>query len=114
MKIAILTPTFSHYSGIDRVAEQQAIEYSKKGDKVAVFALEADIKPKGFELIVLGMPKNLFFQRLYRLFFFLDFGKISKTAGKLRDYNIIISHFYPMNLIASKAKKKYNAKYVYH
>ena len=113
-KIAILTPTFSHYSGIDRVAEQQAVEYSKNGNKVTVFALDADIKPKGFELTVLGMPKNLFMQRLYRLFFFLDFGKISKTAGKLRDYNIIISHFYPMNLIASKAKKKYNAKYVYH
>src|SRR3989338_8999756 len=114
MKIAILTPTFSHYSGIDRVAEQQALEYSKKGDKVAVFALEADIKPRGFELVILGMPKNLFFQRLYRLFFFLDFGKISKTASKLSDYDMVISHFYPMNFIASKAKEKYGIKYVYH
>lgn len=114
MKIAILTPTFSHYSGIDRVAEQQAIEYSKKGDKVTVFALEADIKPKGFKLIVLGMPKNLFFQRLYRLFFFLDSKKINKTVNKLKEYNVIISHFYPMNVIASKAKKKYNTKYIYH
>src|SRR3990167_5537920 len=76
MKIAILTPTFSHYSGIDRVAEQQASEYSKKVNKVTVFALEADIKPKNFD--------------------------------------IVISHFYPMNLIASKAKKKYGIKYVYH
>ena len=114
MKIAILTPTFSHYSGIDRVAEQQALEYSKKGDKVTVFALEADIKPKNFGLVILGMPKNLFFQRLYRLFFFLDFKKINKTANKLKDYNIMISHFYPMNLIASKTKEKYNTKYIYH
>ena len=114
MKIAILTPTFSHYSGIDRVAEQQAIDYSKKGNKVTVFALEADIKPKNFELVVLGMPKNLFLQRLYRLLFFLDFGKIKKTASKLKGYDITISHFYPMNLIASKAKKKYNTKYIYH
>jgi len=81
-RTAILTPTFSHYSGIDRV--------------------------------VLGMPKNLFFQRLYRLFFFLDFKKINKTTNKLKDYNIIISHFYPMNIIACNAKKKYGVKYVYH
>src|SRR3989338_6568931 len=114
MKIAILTPTFSYYSGIDMVAEQQALEYSKKGDKVTVFSLEANIKPKNFELVILGMPKNLFLQRLYRLFFFLDIRKINKTAGKLKDYDIIISHFYPMNLIASKAKEKYGIKYVYH
>ena len=81
-KIALLTPTFSHYSGIDRVVEQQAVEYSKKGNEVTVFALEADIKPKGFGLIVLGMPKNLFLQRLYRLFFFLDFRKINKAVAK--------------------------------
>ncbi|HLC61991.1 MAG TPA: glycosyltransferase family 4 protein, partial [Candidatus Nanoarchaeia archaeon] len=113
-RTAILTPTFSHYSGIDRVVEQQAIEYSKKGNEVTVFALEADIKPKNFEVVVLGMPKNLFFQRLYRLFFFLDFKKINKTTNKLKDYNIIISHFYPMNIIACNAKKKYGVKYVYH
>lgn len=113
-KIAILTPTFSHYSGIDRVAEQQALEYSRNGDKVAVFALEADIKPRGYKLEVLGMPKSLFLQRLYRLFFFLDFMKINTTADKLKDYDLVISHLYPMNLIASKAKQKYDIKYTYH
>lgn len=114
MKIAILTPTFSHYSGIDRVAEQQAIGYLKKGDKTAVFALEAELKPQGFGLEIIGMPKNLFLQRLYRLFFFLDFIKISKTAKKLKGYDIAISHQYPMNLIASYAKKKYNVRYIYY
>lgn len=114
MKIAILTPTFSHYSGIDRVVEQQALDYSRHGNKATVFALEADLKPKGFGLEIIRMPKSLFLQRLYRLFFFLDFIKISKTAGKLKDYDIAISHQYPMNLIASSAKKKYNIKYIYH
>jgi glycosyltransferase involved in cell wall biosynthesis len=113
-KIAILTPTFSHYSGIDRVVEQQANEYSKNGSEVTVFALEASIKPKGCGLGILRMPKSLFLQRLYRLFFFLDFMKISRTAKKLKDYDLIISHQYPMNLIASKAKEKYNVRYVYH
>ena len=114
MKIAILTPTFSHFSGIDRVAEQQAIEYSKTGNQVTVFALEADLKPKRFKLEVIGMPKSLFLQRIYRLFFFLKCNKIKTIAEKLKDYDLIISHQYPMNLIASKAKEKYNVRYAYH
>ena len=114
MKIAILTPTFSYYSGIDRVVELQAQDYSRKGNQVTVFALESSLKPKGYKLGILGMPKNLFLQRLYRLFFFLDAFKIKNTAEKLKDYDIVISHFYPMNWIASYARKKYNVKYIYY
>ena len=114
MKIAILTPTFSHYSGIDRVAEQQAIEYSRKGHDVSVFALEASIKPKGYRLEVLGMPKSMALQRLHRLLFFLDIKKVNNAAKNLKDYDLVISHFYPMNLIAAKARRKYGTKYVYH
>lgn len=114
MKIAILTPTFSHYSGIDRVVELQAKEYAKKGNDVTVFALEAEIKPKVFNLEVLGMPKLLFLQRLYRLFFSLDFIKFSKAVNKLKNFDIVISHFYPMNLIASTAKRRFGVKYIYY
>lgn len=114
MKIAILTPTFSHFSGIDRVVESQALDYSKKGHRVTVFSLEAAIKPKGFKLEVLGMPKSLFLQRLYRLLFLLDFKKIKNAAEKLKNYDIVISHFYPMNWIAYHAKKRYNVKYEYY
>jgi len=114
MKIAILTPTFSYYSGIDRVVEQQASDYSKQGNKVTVFALESDLKPKGFKLEVIGMPKSLFLQRLYRLFFFFDFIKINRIAGKLKDYEVVISHQYPMNLIAYSSKKRWNVKYIYY
>ena len=114
MKIAILTPTFSYYSGIDRVAELQAMDFAKKHHQVTVFALESNLKPIGFKLQVLGMPKSSFVQRLYRLFFFLDFKKIKNAAEKLKNYDMVISHFYPMNLIASHAKKKYNVRYVYH
>jgi hypothetical protein len=67
MKIAILTPTFFEFSGIDRVAEQQAIEYAKKGHKITVFTLKSNLKPKGYNVIELGMPKNIFWQRIYRL-----------------------------------------------
>ncbi len=112
MKIAILTPTFNYYSGIDRVVQQQAEEYAKKGNKVTVIALEANIKPKNYSVVELGMPKSPFLQRLYRLFFFLDTKKMDYYKN-LKNYDIVISHFYPMNWLACKAKKEYKLKYIY-
>lgn len=114
MKIAILTPTFFEYSGIDRVAEQQAIEYSKKKNKVSVITFKSSIRPKGYDIIEIGMPKSLFMQRIYRLFFFLDKIKINKYVKKLKGYDKVISHMYPMNIIAREAKKRYNVKYIFH
>jgi 1,2-diacylglycerol 3-alpha-glucosyltransferase len=58
------------------------------------------------------MPKNAFLQRLYRLFFFIDLKKLDYHK-KLRDYDVVISHFYPMNWLAYIAKKHYNIKYIY-
>lgn len=112
MKIAILTPTFNYYSGIDRVVELQAEDYAKKGNKVIVIALESGIMPKNYKVETLGMPKNLVLQRLYRLLFFLDFKKIQYYKN-LKEYDVVISHFYPMNWLAYLAKKKYNIRYVY-
>lgn len=112
MKIAILTPTFNYYSGIDRVAQLQAEEYARQGNKVTIIALESNIKPKNYNIIVLGMPENSFLQRLYRLFFFLDRKKLG-CYKKLKNYDIVVSHFYPMNWLAYKAKKQYKIKYVY-
>jgi len=112
MKIAILTPTFNYHSGIDRVVQQQAEDYARKGSKVTVIALEADIKPKGYSIDIIGTPKNPTLQRLHRLLFFLDFGKM-QYYKKLADYDIVISHFYPMNWLAYKAKKHFKVKYIY-
>ena len=112
MRIAILTPTFNYYSGIDRVVQLQAEDYVKKGDQVTVIALESQIKPKKYNVITLGMPKNSFLQRLYRLFFFLDTKKINYYK-KLKNYDIVISHFYPLNWLAYLARKKYKIKYIY-
>lgn len=114
MKIAILTPTFFEYSGIDRVAEQQAIDYSKKVNEVTVFTFQSSIKPRGYRVIEMGMPKSLFWQRIYRLLFFLDIMRIGKYAKMLGGYDMAVSHMYPMNLIAKKAKKLYNVRYVFH
>ena len=112
MKVAILTPTFSHFSGIDRVVEGQAEDFAKKGHQVTVIAFESTIEPKGYELKLLGMPKNQFWQRLYRLFFFLDVKKVNGGAKMLEGFDTAISHFYPMNIIAEKAREKYGVKYL--
>jgi 1,2-diacylglycerol 3-alpha-glucosyltransferase len=113
MRIAILTPTFSSFSGIDRVVQLQAEELSKKHD-VTIMTLRADMKTqKGIKIINIGMPKNPFYERIYRLLFFFDRKKIKKSAKMLKDYDLVISHFYPMNLIAIEAKK-YGVKYRYH
>jgi len=115
MKIAILNPTFSAFSGPDRVVELQAEDFSKKGDSVTILALKAGMKaPKNVKIIEIGMPKNHTFERIYRLLFFLDFKKINKYVKMLKGYDLVISHQYPMNVIALRAKNKYGLKYVYH
>ena len=114
MKIAILTPTFHHYSGIDRVVELQAEDYAKKGNKVVVYALESSINPKDYQVKVIGMPKSSFLQRIYRLLFFFDIAKIRKYSNELKGYDIVISHLYPMNWLAYFARKKSGIKYVYY
>lgn len=113
MKIALLTPTYSSFSGIDRIVQQKVKKYTAEGHTVTVFALSADMKP-ACELVVAGMPKRPLLQRIYRLLFFLDFAKISGLTRKMKEYDLIISFFYPMNIIATKAKQKYGIKYVYY
>lgn len=112
-KIAILTPTFQHFSGIDRVVQLQAEEYSSRGDAVTVFTLKGGISPRGYKVFEIGMPKGSLASRLYRLFFFLD-GKAMRRHTMLKEYDEVISHFYPMNWFAHVARKKYDFSYVYY
>lgn len=114
MKVAILVPSFSKYSGDARVAEMQAKEFLKKGDKVAIFALEGDLRLEGAEIYKLGLAKGRFFERSYRLLFFLDLPKILKWLPKLKEYDLIISHLYPMNWLAYLAKKIFKKRYVFY
>ncbi len=114
MKIAILTPTFFEFSGIDRLVEEEAERLAKNKNSVTVFTFAATLKTKHAKVVVLGMPKNSTFERIYRLFFFLDFLKVGKCVNMLREFDVVVSHFYPMNIIASSAKKRFNLRYVYH
>ncbi|MFA5134750.1 MAG: glycosyltransferase family 4 protein [Patescibacteria group bacterium] len=114
MKVAILAATFSKFSGIDRVAEQQAASLVRKGNEVTVFTLSSDIEPHGYKVETIGMPYSLRWQRIYRLLFFLDFKKVMDTSLQLNGFDAIYSHQYPMNIIALKAKKSFNTEYVYY
>ena len=91
MKIAILTPTFSHFSGIDRVVEMQAGDFVKKGHEVTIFTLISSIASNGFKVVELGMPKTPFRQRIYRLFFSLMPARIREYAQMLKGYDRITS-----------------------
>lgn len=113
MKVAILVPNFSEYSGDARVAEIQAEELVEKGNDVTVFALAANIKPNKAKIFVMGMPRSLFWQRVYRLIYPLDLINTYKWIPELKDFDLIISHLYPMNWLAFLAKKKYGVKYTH-
>ena len=115
MKIALLTPTFFQYSGIDRVVKQQAAEFAQGGDTVTIFTFEADLEsPQNVELQLLGTPRNSFWQRVYRLSFPLDIVKTVKWLPKLKNFDIVYSHQYPMNWLAYLAKRFYRIRYIYY
>lgn len=114
MRIALLTPTFFEYSGIDRLVENKALKLKNEGNKVAIFTFYATIKAKYAEIFVLGLPKNQALERAYRLFFFLDLLKVIKYTKILRGYDSAVSYFYPMNILAYFAKRFYNIKYIYY
>mgnify|MGYP000669203561 CR=1 FL=1 len=114
MRIAILTPTFSEFSGIDRLVQSEAEELAKKGHDVTIFTLSATMKPSHAKLEIMGMPKNPVLERMYRLFFFFDFIKVRRYVKKLEHYDKVVSHFYPMNILAKKAKQKYGVEYIYY
>lgn len=113
MKIAVLNPTFSKFSGIDRFIEQRVKRLSKK-NKVRVIAFRGDIKVKNVDVSYVGAPKNPLFERLYRLFFFLDIIKVAKTLNKIKTYDVVECHIYPSTITGFLAKKLYKKRYVYY
>jgi glycosyltransferase involved in cell wall biosynthesis len=111
-KIALLVPNFAAYSGDARVVELQARDLRdlKKEVNIITFHQEIDLN---LPVIEIGMPKSLFWQRIYRLIFPVDLIKINHIVKDLKEYDLIISHLYPMNWLAHLAKKRYDIKYIY-
>ena len=115
LRIAILTPTFSYFSGPDRVVERQAGDLSTAGHQVTIFTLEGDIVPPlGVRVVKMGVPKAVAMQRMYRLLFFLDVLKVWRYVTMLASFDKIICHMYPMTILARKAQRKYKIHYNYY
>jgi len=115
LRIAILTPSFFTFSGVDRVAERQAKEFAQNGNEVVIFTLKANMEPPlNVEMKIIGMPERFLSQRIYRLMLPLDFIKVRKWVPKLKDFDVIYSHLYPMNWLAYQAKKRYGIRYIYY
>lgn len=115
MKIAILCPTLFAFNGIDRVAAQQAMDLLQSGNDITIFAFSANmVPPPSVKLELIGMPQGFLRQRLYRLFFPLNLLKSAKWAPKLKGFEVIYSHEYPMNWLAYLAKRLYGVRYIYY
>ncbi|MFH1182173.1 MAG: glycosyltransferase [Candidatus Woesearchaeota archaeon] len=113
MKIAILTPTFSAFSGPDRVAWNEADELSENNE-VSVFCFKADMNHPKAGVFEFGAPKNKTLERIYKIFFFMDVPKVEKIAKMLKGYDWIICFLYPMTIPAWLAKKRYGKHYTYY
>ena len=113
MRIAILVPNFIEQDGGAMVAKAQAEELAGKGNYVAVFALAAEMKPKNADLFVMGMPGSLLWQRIYRLFFPFFVFKTLHWLPRLKSFDQIIVHLYPMTWLSYLAKKVYKVKYTF-
>ena len=115
MKIAILINTFYRGRGMDSVAEQQANELAKNGHEVTIFTFDYDYKLDGVTIIKLNWPERDLLNFMYRLVFPLDIRKNLTYSKKLKNYDVIISHFYPITFLAYFTKKMYpNIKYIYY
>jgi 1,2-diacylglycerol 3-alpha-glucosyltransferase len=115
IRIAHLTPTFTRSNGIDRVVELLAREQTAQGNEVSIFVLEADMKPPDkVELQVIGMPKGLLGQRVYRLILPVDIFKAVRWVPRLKGFDIIYAHQYPMTWLAFLARKFYGVRYIYY
>jgi len=113
MKVAILVPNFSGFSGDARVVKEQATTLLKRGHDVTIFTLSSNLTANEARIVSIGMPKSLFWQRVYRLLFPLDLIKVFYWFPKLKEYDEVISHLYPMNWLAFLAKATYGIKYTY-
>lgn len=111
MKVAIMVPNFVEFDGSARVAEFQAKEFAKCGHNVSIFAFNSDIKLNDISINILKMPKNLVWQRIYRLFFPFDILKLFKWIPKLKNYDLVVVHLYPMTWMGYFAKKLYDVEY---
>jgi 1,2-diacylglycerol 3-alpha-glucosyltransferase len=114
-KIALFCNSFCGNAGVDRVVRWQAQELSSKNNEVTIFTFKKDMEtPLNVDIQIIKTPKGFLFERLWRLSFILNFIKAVQLTPKLKKFDTIYSHQYPLNWLAFLAKKKYGVEYVYY
>lgn len=115
MKVAILTPNFDFSFGITRVVYMQASALARHVDKVTIFTFTGNLSPpEGVSLEIMGMPKGFLLEKLFNWTLPLNVVKAYRCIHKLKEFDIIVSHFYPMNWLAYLAKRLYGKTYIYY
>lgn len=100
---------------MDAVAEQQAIELKSKGHDVTIFTFDNNNYLPSVKIEKLGWPKSPVFNYLYRLLYPIDMYNVIRSSEKLKKYDILIAHFYPMTYLSYFAKKKYpSLRYIFY
>ena len=116
MKIFILNRSFILSDGTSRVIRLQAEKYAKEGNEVIIIAEETDkrMESKHYQIRKIeSFSKNTVLARIQRFLFCIGILERDRYR-ELKGADLVISHFFDMNFLASKAKKKYKAKYRYH
>ncbi len=116
-KVAILVPDFLRSQGPAQVAYSQAKALTHKGKSVDIFALSVDWDVEGIEVFNIGISRHLLFRRINRILFPFDLYKALKWIPKLREYDLIIAHMYPLTWLGWLSKRLWNTKkyvYTYH
>lgn len=108
-----MVPNFVEFDGAGRVVEVQSDELVREGHQVTVFTFAADMHPEGVQVLTMGMPKSLFWERMYRLLFPLDLPKTLKWLPKLKEFDEVIVHLYPLTWLGYLARKRYKVKYIF-
>lgn len=113
--VAIFSNSFCGNAGIDRVVRWQAEELTQKGNKVTIFTFKKDMElPKNVEVVIIKSPGDFFVERVWRLLFIFNIFKAIELLPKLKNFDTIYSHQYPLNWLAYLAKKVYGIEFVYY
>ncbi len=115
MKVAVLIPKMYSGHGITKVIYEQANAFARNDHKVTIFTFDGNVSvPEGVSLEILGMPKGFLVEKLFSWTLPFNVVKSFRCANKLKDFDIIISHLYPMNWVAYLAKILYGMRYIYY
>jgi len=115
VNVAILISRFIESSGIAQTAFYQSKALSKKGMNVKIFTLVSNIRPpRNVCVEILGLPEGLLSDIMYRLSFPLNLNMVIKALRKLKNFDCIIAHDYPMTYIAQLAKLLFGSSFFYY